>query len=123
MGGDITPAMMHQFEHSCKNYFIHKKILTNDQVSLIIGGFLNIYVNDWISNCDYISALSFDVFIVEFHANFISEDWEEDTLCKLLSMAQGSSFWDFAVAIQSKIPSCAELPLISQMTNCAIKAM
>jgi hypothetical protein len=28
--GDITPAIMHQFKHGCKNYFIHKKIIAND---------------------------------------------------------------------------------------------
>jgi hypothetical protein len=39
----------------------------------------------------------------EFRLNYLTEDWEEDTLCELLSMTQGTStFWDYAVAIQSK---------------------
>ena len=36
--GDISPSVMGQFEHGCKNYFVHKKIITDDQVALIIGG-------------------------------------------------------------------------------------
>ena len=52
---------------------------------------------------DCIITLSFEVFMVEFHANYLSEDWEEDTLHELLSMTQGSTwFWDFLVAMQSK---------------------
>jgi hypothetical protein len=102
--GDITPAIMRQFKHGHKNYFIHKKIITNNQVPLIIGRLLNSHVSDWISaDCDHIITLSFNVFMVEFHANYLSEDWAEDTLHELLSMTQGStSFWDVAVAVQSK---------------------
>ena len=31
--GDISPATMCQFEHACMNYFIHKKVIVDDQVS------------------------------------------------------------------------------------------
>jgi hypothetical protein len=102
--GDISPAVMHTFEHGCRNFFVHKKIIADDQVSLIIGGILDNRVGDWISaERDRLIALSFDDFMVEFHTNYLAEDWEEDTLRELLSMMQGAtSFWDFAVAIQSK---------------------
>jgi hypothetical protein len=41
--------------------------------------------------------------MTNFHQNYLVEDWEEDTLHELLSMSQGSSsFWDYAVAVQSK---------------------
>jgi hypothetical protein len=102
--GDISPSIMRTFEHGCRNYFIHKKIPADDQVSLIIGGILDSRAADWISadrNC--LIALSFDSFMIEFRTNYLAEDWEEDTLWELLSMTQGTnSFWDFAVAIQSK---------------------
>ena len=102
--GDISPSIMRQFEHGCKNYFIHKKIVADNQVSLIIGGLLNDRVSDWISaDRDRIVALSFSAFMTEFRQNYLAEDWEEDTLRKLLSMSQGNStFWDYAVAVQSK---------------------
>ena len=102
--GDISPPVIHQFEHACKNYFIHKKIMADDQVSLIIGGILDNCVTDWIiAERDHLIALPFDMFMTDFHQNYLAEDWEEDTLHELLSMSQGSSsFWDYAVAMQSK---------------------
>ncbi|KIM81505.1 hypothetical protein PILCRDRAFT_8569 [Piloderma croceum F 1598] len=107
MAGNISPspAIICQFEHGCRNYFIHKKIIVDDQVSLIIGGILDSHVSDWISTeCNHLIALSFDMFMINFHTNYLTEDWEEDTLCDLLSMTQGTttSFWDFAVAVQNK---------------------
>lgn len=101
---DITSTIMHQFEHSCRNYFIHKKVLANDQVSLIIGGLLKFHVNYWISeNHDSITAPYFDVFMGEFCVSYLAKDWEEGTLHKLLSMTQANmSFWDFSTEIQFK---------------------
>jgi hypothetical protein len=95
---------MRTFEHGCRNFFVHKKIIADDQVSLIISGILDNCVGDWISaERDRLIALSFDDFMVEFRTNYLAEDWEEDTLRELLSMTQGAtSFWDFAIAIQSK---------------------
>jgi hypothetical protein len=102
--GNISPAVMHQFKHMCKIYFIHKKIITDNQVSLIIGGILDDHITDWIiAKRKCLIALSFDVFMMDFHQNYLAEDWEEDTLHELLSMSQGmSSFWDYTVAVQSK---------------------
>src|ERR1700683_2632856 len=64
---------------------ISKKIIVDNQVSLIIGGILDSHVSDWISaDCDCLVALPFNAFMVEFRANYLAKDWEEDTLCKLL---------------------------------------
>jgi hypothetical protein len=102
--GDISSTVMPQFKHTCKNYFIHKKIIADDQVSLIISGILNDHITDWIiAKCECLIVLPFDTFMTDFHQNYLAEDWEEDTLCKVLSMSQGtSSFWDYAVAVQYK---------------------
>ena len=102
--GDISPATMWQFEHACMNYFIHKKVIMDDQVSLIIGGILDDHVGDWIvSDHDHLIALPFNAFMTEFHPNYLAEDWEEDTLCKVLLMTLGmGTFWDYAIALQSK---------------------
>ncbi|KIM73371.1 hypothetical protein PILCRDRAFT_81196 [Piloderma croceum F 1598] len=79
--GDISPAVMRQFEHSCQNYFIHKKIIADDQVLLIIRGILDNCVSDWISTKrDCLIALSFDTFMINFHTNYLAEDWEDTTL-------------------------------------------
>ena len=102
--GNISPTIMCQFEHTCKNYFTHKKIITDDQVSLIIGGILDDRVTDWIiAEHERLIALSFNVFMTDFRQNYLAEDWEEDTLQELLSMSQGTnSFWDYTVTVQSK---------------------
>jgi hypothetical protein len=62
-------------------------------------------VSDWISTeRNRLIALSFNVFMINFHTNYLAKDWEEDTLRDLLSMTHGSntSFWDFAVVVQNK---------------------
>jgi hypothetical protein len=78
---DISPAIMHQFKHACLNYFIHKKVVPDDQVSLIVGGQLDNHVMDWIrSDHERIVTLPFIVFMVEFRESYLEEGWEEDTL-------------------------------------------
>ena len=86
------------------NYFIHKKVIPDDQVLLIVGRLMDNHITDWIgSDREHFVSLPFTAFMVEFCSNYLTEDWEEDTLHELLSMTQGtSSFWDYAVAIQSK---------------------
>jgi hypothetical protein len=50
-----------------------------------------------------IHALTFEAFMTQFHANYLQDNWEASTHCELLSMTQGSSsFWDFAIKLQSK---------------------
>ena len=46
MARDISPMTMQQFKHACMNYFTHKKVITDNQVSLIIGGILDDHVGD-----------------------------------------------------------------------------
>ena len=102
--GDILPMVMHQFEHACMNYFVHKKVIADDQVSLVIGSILDNHVWEWlVSDRDRLVNLLFDNFMDKFRTNYLAEDWEEDTLCEILSMTQGNNtFWDYAIALQSK---------------------
>src|ERR1700720_3917987 len=104
MAGDISPAIMHQFEHACLNYFIHKKVVLDDQVSLVVNKILDNRLMDWFGlDRECISTLPFVAFVIEFRENCLAKDWEEDMLCKLLSLTQGiTSFWDYTVTIQAK---------------------
>src|SRR6202020_2479844 len=74
--GDISPVVMCQFEHACNNYFVHKKIIADDQVTLILSGILDNCIGNWISaDCDHLVVLSFDMFdafMVDFHLNYLS---------------------------------------------------
>ena len=46
----------------------------------IIGGILDSHVGDWFSaDRDCLITLSFNKFMIEFHTNYLTEDWEEDT--------------------------------------------
>jgi hypothetical protein len=120
--GDISPTVMRQFEHACMNYFIHKKVVPDDQVSWIISRLMDNRVTDWIgSDRKHIVSLPFTAFMVEFCLNYLAEDWEEDTFCELLSMTQGtSSFWDYAIVIQSKNSLLWDTVLTPLMTSCII---
>ena len=120
--GDVSPTTMCQFEHTCLNYFIHKKIIVDDQVSLIMGNILDDRVGDWIvSNHTHILCLSFNTFMIKFCINYLAEDWEEDTLCELLSMTQGSS-GIMPLCYSQKIPFSTAQHCTSWITNCIIKS-
>jgi hypothetical protein len=51
--GDVTPVVMCQYENACNNYFVHKKIPGDDQVTMIVGGLLDTRIADWI-NSDHV---------------------------------------------------------------------
>ncbi|KIM71556.1 hypothetical protein PILCRDRAFT_15280 [Piloderma croceum F 1598] len=52
-----------------------------DRHTHIIGGILDNRVSDWISTeRDCLIALSFDTFMIDFHTNYLAEDWEDTTL-------------------------------------------
>jgi hypothetical protein len=73
-------------------------------VCKILPGIKDPHICDWINtNCAHVQGLTFLAFIIEFHAAYLEEDWEEDTKHTLLGMTQGSmSFWNYAFSCQSK---------------------
>jgi hypothetical protein len=102
--GDITPAVMREFEDSCMGYFENKEIADDKQVRKILSGLRNTHIKDWIStNRNRILSLSFDDFMTEFRAAYLKDDWEEGVWRELRSMSQGTdSFWDYAIWVQAK---------------------
>jgi len=102
--GEITPAVMRSFETKCLGYFENKDITEEKQVRKILAGLQDNRVQDWINvDRDRFLALTFPVFMTEFRAGYLPEDWEEVTRIELLGMMQNeSAFWDFAVQVQSK---------------------
>ena len=95
---------MHQYKNSFHNYFVHKKIPSDDQVPMIVGRLLDTHVANWINtNCVHIVDLSFTNFMTEFKTGYLDEGWEEDTHHNVLGMSQGmDSFWNYAVTLQAK---------------------
>ena len=77
--GDITPAVMREYEDACNGYFDHKDINADKQVRMIIAGIKDPCIRDWIaSERTRIQSLSFADFMTEFRTNYLHEDWEED---------------------------------------------
>jgi hypothetical protein len=102
--GDITPAIMREFEDACVGYFESKEIDKDKQVKKILPDIQDLRIHDWLtSDCDHIRALDFDRFMEEFRTAYLDEDWEEDTRCELGGMTLGKdSFWDYAIRVQAK---------------------
>jgi hypothetical protein len=102
--GDLTLAVMRQYENACLGFFEGKEIALEKQVRKILAGLRDDRIQEWISiDRDEVLKLTFAEFMVEFKAGFLLEDWEEITHIELLAMQQGvDSFWDFAVQVQLK---------------------
>jgi hypothetical protein len=111
--GDITPAVMRDFEDSCVGYFDNKDIKDVKQVKKILSCFRDMRVKDWIaSDKARIQSLSFTEFMEEFRAAYLDADWEETTHRELGAMMQGKelSFWDFAISVQAQNSLLASTP-------------
>jgi hypothetical protein len=99
--GDITLAIMWDFEECCITYFEHKDITKENQVRRVLAGLKDLRVKGWLSaKQECLVGLEFNEFMEEFHAAYLNEDWEEMTRQELGGMVQGNgSFWDFAVCM------------------------
>jgi hypothetical protein len=102
--GDVTLAVMHEFEEACIGYFEHKDIEKENQVKRILARIKDPRIKGWLSmERDRLVRLSFEEFMDKFRSTYLDEDWEETARRELGSMTQGQgSFWDFAVHVQSQ---------------------
>ena len=102
--GDISPAIMCEYEYACLGYFDTKDIVPEKQVRKILAGLWDTHVQDWVSiNRERLLALMFAAFMTEFKKLYLPKDWEEITRIKLLQMNQGNDiFWNFAIQVQTK---------------------
>jgi hypothetical protein len=101
--GDISPAVMREFEDDCLGYFENKEIAADKQVRKILAGLKDSRVRDWIfSDRERLLGLTFEEFMMELRAGYLDEHWEENTRRELGGMTQGNeSFWDYSIKIQS----------------------
>ena len=105
--GEISPKSVKDFENHCLNYFINAKggIENNVKVSHILGCFENDLINDCISvNRECFTTLSFENFMIEFHACWLPHNWEQNIRSKILSARlypKKQQFKDWAAAVQS----------------------
>jgi hypothetical protein len=102
--GDITPAVMHEFEDACIGYFENKDIEDDKKVKKILAGLKDTRIKDWVSTDRVrLLTLSFEDFMTEFRRAYLDEDWEETVCWELGAMTQGGdSFWDYAIHVQAR---------------------
>ena len=98
--GDISPAVMMDFENAALNFFVSKSVPAEKQVTMIIPSIKDLRIHDWISaECACLVDLPFLVFMTEMWTNYLHQDWE-DQICNqiLMSMlaSSKSSFWNWS---------------------------
>lgn len=95
--GDVTPAVMMEFENTCYDFFEVMSILAEKHVAFILPGIRNLHIRNWIAaDCATIVALPFATFMIQLHANYLHPDWEDHVRNKILNSCldlNKESFW------------------------------
>ncbi|EDR01163.1 uncharacterized protein LACBIDRAFT_333567 [Laccaria bicolor S238N-H82] len=92
--GDISPAVMMDFENAALDFFISKSIPANKQVTMIIPGIKDLRIHDWITaEHARIIVLPFVDFMTEMRANYLpligKTNWSQKLL-KLNCLLRGT---------------------------------
>ena len=96
-GGDVTPAVMMEFENACHDFFEAKSVPAEKQVTFILPGIKDFRIRNWIAaDRATIVALPFLSFMTQLCKNSLHPDWEDHVRDEILqSHLQPSkeSFW------------------------------
>ncbi|KAJ7708917.1 hypothetical protein B0H17DRAFT_1191418 [Mycena rosella] len=95
-----------ELQDGCYNYFSHKDTVPVKQVSIILGCFEDIKINNWMrpaTTCKRLTALTFNEFMAEFCKKFLKPDWKEATRKEVLSshMKKTETFEKWVTHVQS----------------------
>ncbi|EDR15393.1 uncharacterized protein LACBIDRAFT_321191 [Laccaria bicolor S238N-H82] len=98
--GNISPAVMMDFENAALDFFVSKSIPADKQVTMIIPGIKDLHIRDWITaERARIVVLPFADFITEMRANYLPPDWEDQVRNEILTStlaASKTSFWNWS---------------------------
>ena len=76
--GDISPAVMINFENTAFDFFISKLIPLEKQVTTVMPGIKDMRICDWIlAECICLKELPFMEFMAEMRTNYLHQDWED----------------------------------------------
>lgn len=99
-GGDITPAVMMEFENACLDFFEVKLVPAEKQVAFILPGIKDFRIRNWVAaDRATIVALPFATFMIQLHKNSLHPDWEDhvrDEILKSRLEPAKESFWDWS---------------------------
>ncbi|EDR06062.1 uncharacterized protein LACBIDRAFT_329149 [Laccaria bicolor S238N-H82] len=98
--GDVSPAVMMDFENAALDFFVSKSIPAEKQVTMIIPGIKDLRIQDWIAaERTRLVTLEFPAFMSEMRANYLHQDWEDQIRNKILTSTLTSSktsFWNWS---------------------------
>jgi hypothetical protein len=98
--GDISPAVMMDFENAALDFFVSKSVPTEKQVTMIIPSIKDLRIRDWISaDRARIIVLPFAEFMAEMRENYLHQDWEDQIRNQILTStltSSKSSFWNWS---------------------------
>ena len=105
--GVPTPAILLEFEHACKDFFANAKggIPDEFRVIRILPGFKDPIIRGWISSDHtHLSALKFGIFMKLLQSKFLSKQWEDELLSKILRdhLCPGQDFLTWATKLQQQ---------------------
>ena len=98
--GNISPAIMVDFENAALDFFVLKSIPADKQVTMIIPGIKDLHIHDWITaERAHIITLPFADFMAEMRTNYLPPDWEDQVRNEILTStltASKTSFWNWS---------------------------
>jgi len=98
--GDISPAVMMDFENAALNFFVSKSVPAEKQVTMIIPGIKDLRICDWISaERACLVDLPFLAIMAEMWTNYLHQDWEDQIRNQILTSmlaSSKSSFWNWS---------------------------
>ena len=105
--GVPTPALLLEFEDACEDFFANAKGGVNDDVKVIriLPSFKDPIVRGWISSDrPHLSTLSFSEFMKLLRSKFLSKNWEDELLSKILRdhLRSGQDFLTWATKLQQQ---------------------
>lgn len=105
--GVPTPAVLLEFEDACEDFFANAKggVTDDMKVTRILPGFKDPILRGWISSDRaHLSAMTFANFMKLLRSKFLSNQWEDELLSKILRdhLRNGQDFLTWATKLQQQ---------------------
>ena len=105
--GVPTPAILLEFGDACEDFFANVKEGIPDEFRIIhiLPRFKDPIMQGWISSdCAHLSALEFNIFMKFFWSRFLSKQWEDESLSKIIRdhLHPGQDFLTWVTKLQQQ---------------------
>ncbi|KAH9931400.1 hypothetical protein B0H21DRAFT_699847, partial [Amylocystis lapponica] len=101
--GKITPQVLHNWEHACRQYFKEKDIADVKKVAKVTGGLQDELMRDWYYNdSDTFDGMSWANFVSAMKARWLPKGWVDKTVTQLLRSRQteDEAFEDWVISLE-----------------------